>query len=213
MEVKPTFFSVTGFLVPGVVLFGSVICLILGHYYGSIPLIVAAFPSVPAEGAAAVLLGTLAAAGLLAISFVAGAILSETFIFIGRRFFLRPLTHEKLNANVTRLFGYQTLEALIQADMDAREAYVYIRTCGLDLHWYAGRVRMMGGTGMALVMAAIVAFGLCYSWTVSLGLVISGLLAIVVALYRSHKFDEYVAAASAVIARGGGDQSKTSAEA
>jgi hypothetical protein len=95
------------------------------------------------------------------------------------------------------------LEELVSADMDARESYVYINTCGLDLDWYAGRVRMMGASGLALLIGAVVACVLGSRWTVSMSLSIAGLLAIGVALYRANKFDEYVAAASVVLLRRG----------
>jgi hypothetical protein len=208
MEVKPTFFSISGFLVPGVVLFVSISCLLLGHYYGSIRSTIEGFPSIPAQGASAVLVGTLAAVAFLAFSFVAGAVLSDTFIFVGRRLILRPWKRGELKENVKRLFEHKTVEELIRADMDARESYVYMHTCGLDLDWYAGRIRMMGGTGLALIIAAVFALILKYSCATVFCFAISAALAIWVALYRSNKFDQYIAAASAVIARGGGENRK-----
>jgi len=213
MELKPTFFSVSGFLVPGIVLVGSVSCLFLGRYYDSIPAIVAAFPALPAEGAGAVLLGTLVAAVLLAVTFAIGAVLSELFIYIGRRQILRRVTRSKLREYVRSLFAHSTLEELVRADMNAREAYVYIHTCGLDLHWYAGRIRMMGGTGLALLITASVCGYLGYRWYIFVGFVVPAALALAVAMYRSHKFDEYVAATSAVIARGGAGRAKIGDEA
>jgi hypothetical protein len=64
---------------------------------------------------------------------------------------------------------------------------------------------MMGASGFALLIGALVAGVLGFSCSVSLGLVIGGLSAIGVALYRGNKFDEYVAAAAAVLARRGGE--------
>lgn len=203
MEVKPTFFSVSGFLVPGVVLVGSVTSLLGVHYRSSLPAVVKELSQLPTEGLIPVFLGTLAIAALLAFTFALGAVLSDTFIFIGRRLILRPLARNSLRKNVGRLFAHETLEDLIRADMDARESYVYMQTCGLDLHWYAGRIRMMGSTGLALLIAMCVAYYLYFSWPIVLCFAVFGVLAIAVAIYRSHKFDEYISAASAVIARGG----------
>lgn len=204
MEVKPTFFSISGFLAPGVVLLASAALLGAGHYFGTTAEAVAALPSLPTESGWAVLIGSAIAVSLLVFAFVLGTILSETFIFIGRRLLLRRFTRKTLRANVDRVFAHDTLCALIKADMDARESYVYIHTCGVDLHWYAGRVRMMGGTGLALILVAIYSRFLCYGWGMFIGLIFLALLAIGVALYRSYKFDQYVSAVSAVLALGGG---------
>jgi hypothetical protein len=82
----------------------------------------------------------------------------------------------------------------------------------LDLNWYAGRVRMMGGRGLALLLAGYVAAFLGFSWSVLLFFVIAGIVAIFIALYRSNKFDMYVAAASAVLLHQGPDLKKLSDE-
>jgi hypothetical protein len=76
--------------------------------------------------------------------------------------------------------------------MDTRESYVYIHTCGLDLNWYAGRIRMMGGTGLALLINTGAALTLGSSWPITLALGAGAILAIWVATYRSQKFDEYI---------------------
>jgi hypothetical protein len=208
MEVKPSFFSISGFFIPGVVLVSSITSLLLVRYYNSVPVLITAFPRIPAGGAVAALLTALAAAVLLAVTFAMGAVISDTFIYICRQLVLRPIKRSSVHDEVKRLFAHTTIEGLIKADMDAREAYVYMHTCGLDLNWYAGRIRMMGGTGMALLIAAWVASRLSYSWYVFFALIIPALFAIYIALYRSHKFDIYVAATSAVIARGGGVNAK-----
>lgn len=70
-----------------------------------------------------------------------------------------------MRSNAKRIFAHKTLEELIIAGMDARESYVYMDTCGLDLDWYAGRVRMMGGTGFGLLLNAVVAGVLGFPWT------------------------------------------------
>ncbi len=201
MEFKPTLFSVAGFLVPGIVLVTSLTCLLGINQYGSLSALVAALPMLP-DGTA-VLIGTLIITSVLAVTAAAGAVLSDAFTFIGRQLILRPLVRRRLRENVKRLFAHDTLEKLVCADMDARESYVYMNTCGLDLDWYAGRVRMMGGSGLALLIAALVAAVLRFPCSIFVGLVVTSVAAIGVALYRSNKFDEYVAAASAVLLRRG----------
>ena len=203
MEVKPTFFSISGFLAPGIVLLATVTLLAAGHHFASVNELFAALPSLPEKSGLAVLVGTGVAVVLLTFAFVLGTVLSESFIFIGRKLILRPLTREMLRGNVERVFKHKTIDALIKADMDARESYVYMHTCGIDLHWYAGRVRMMGGTGLALLLSAIYSLNLCYSLGVVTGITVLALLAIGVALYRSYKFDQYVSAVSAVLSHGG----------
>jgi hypothetical protein len=201
MDLKPTVFSVVGFLVPGIILGTSLMYLLGVNRYGSARALVAALPIVP-DGTA-VLVATLVIGSALALTAAVGAILSDAFTFVARQLILRPLVRARLRENVQRLFAHQTLESLVRADMDARESYVYLNSCGLDLDWYAGRVRMMGASGVALLIAAAVAGVLGFTCWTSLSLVAVGLMGIAVALYRSTKFDEYVAAASAVLIRRG----------
>ena len=96
--------------------------------------------------------------------------------------------------------------------MDARESYDYMHTSGLDLHWYAGRIRMLGATAVALLVASIVALSLGQHCGVTLGLLALAAIAMTVAIYRSDKFDEYIAAASAVLARGGTKEKTAASE-
>lgn len=62
---------------------------------------------------------------------------------------------------------------------------------------------MIGGTGLALLISAWVSSRLHYPRAISSTFILAAVPAIIVALYRSNKFDEYIAAASAVIARAG----------
>lgn len=211
MEFKPTLFSVAGFLVPGIVLVTSLICLVGVNQYGSLPAVVTAFPTLP--NGTSVIVATLVIGSALAVTVAIGAILSDTFTFVARQLILRPLVRGRLRENVERVFAHETLESLIRADMDARESYVYMNTCGLDLDWYAGRVRMMGGSGLALLVAAGVAAALRFPCWLFVGLLVVAIWAIGVALYRSNKFDEYVAATSAVLVRRGAELQKPSDEA
>lgn len=203
MEVKPSFFSITGFLVPGIVLVSLVAWFAGVHAFGSLSDALAALPKLPADNGLAVLVGTLFVAALLASTFVLGAILSEAFTFVARQLIIRRFIRPKLRENVQRLFAHDTLESLIRLDMDARESYVYMQTNGLDLHWYAGRIRMLGGTGFALLVAAVAALFFGQQCGVILCLLFIAALAMAAAIYRSNKFDEYIAAASAVLAREG----------
>lgn len=203
MEVKPTFFSISGFFVPGVVLLALVTALKFGIQYSSINDALKALPSFPEANGMAFLLGSTIGVILLAISFVLGTILSDLFILVGRKLILRPLIRNMLRGNVERVFDHDSLEKLIKADMDARESYVYLHTCGIDLHWYAGRIRMMGGTGLALLICFIYSWVLSYSCEVILGLLLISSIAIGTSLYRSYKFDQYVSGAAAMLSRGG----------
>jgi hypothetical protein len=140
---------------------------------------------------------------MLTLTFVLGAILSEAFTYVARQLIIRRFMRPKLRENVKRLFAHDTLEKLISLDMDARESYVYMHTSGLDLHWYAGRVRMLGATAVALLICAVVAVCLRKPCGVAFGLLVIAALSFAAAVYRSNKFDEYIAAASAVLAREG----------
>lgn len=212
MEVKPTFFSISGFFVPGVVLLALVTILALGHQYSSINEALKAMPTLPEANGMTFLVGTTVGVALLAISFVLGTILSDLFILIGRKLILRPLIRNMLKGNVDRVFNHDSLEKLLKADMDARESYVYLHTCGIDLHWYAGRIRMMGGTGLALLIAFIYSWMLSYSCSIIIGIFLISAIAIGISLYRSYKFDQYVSATAAMLSRNGaGKQVETDA--
>ncbi|MES9930505.1 MAG: hypothetical protein ABW158_20550 [Candidatus Thiodiazotropha sp. 6PDIVS] len=204
MEVKPTFFSISGFLVPGVVLLALITALSLGNQYASINEAIKATPSLPESNGTAFLAGTTIGVIFLAFSFVIGTILSDLFILVGRKMILRPLTRNMLRRNVERVFKHESLENLIKADMDARESYVYLHTCGIDLHWYAGRIRMMGGTGFAFIICFIYSWALSYSCVVTLSLLFFGAIAIGISLYRSYKFDQYISGAAEMLKQGGG---------
>lgn len=201
MEVKPTFFSISGFFVPGVVLLSLIAILTLGNQYSSLTDTIKAIPSLPESNGIAVLVGTVIGVILLSIAFVTGTILSDLFILIGRKLILRPLIRDMLNGNVDRVFKHDSLEKLLKADMDARESYVYLHTCGVDLHWYAGRIRMMGGTGLALLIGFIYSWVLSYNCLVVIGMFLIGSIAIGISLYRSYKFDQYVSATAAMLNR------------
>jgi len=183
MEIKATLFSVAGFLVPGIVLMTALFSLLAVHYYGSITLAVSGFPALP-DGTA-FFFTTLFLGSAVAVTAAVGAILSDLFTYVGRQLIVRPFLRNQLRENVKRLFGHQTLKSLIHADMDARESYVYMSAGELDLNWYAGRVRMMGGSGLALLLAAALAAWLSFGWFVIMALVGVGVVAICTALYRS----------------------------
>lgn len=198
MEIKPSFFSLSGFLAPGLVTSLAFVAV----WGTNNPLRVAAALSYceqhKLEGTAGVVAGVVAIALLLAATFVIGCVLSEAFIFAGRTLILRPLMRERRNKHFSSLLSKKTLDDLLDGDLNTREAYVYSQTCGLDLHWYAGRVRMVGGSGLGLFIISVYAFfrDACGS---AFFLLAVSVPCLVVAIYRSHKFDEYVAATAAVL--------------
>lgn len=197
MEVKPSFFSVSGFLAPGVVTLFAFFAV----WAQNQPLVTPALTFADQhklEGAAGVVAGTIAVAVLLSAAFVLGTVLSECFILIGRTFILPPLARKRRRAYFETLVKKKALDEVLQADLNTREAYVYTQTCGLDLHWYAGRVRMVGGSGLGLVLVSIYAY-FRHVPTTALILLVASLVCIGIAIYRSHKFDEYVAATAAVL--------------
>jgi hypothetical protein len=203
MEVKPTFFSLSGFLAPGIVLVGSITLLLGFHYRSHLSLLIQELSELPKNDAALVVLGTLLIAALLAVTFALGAVLSDTFMFVGRLLLEECFKKSfHLKKKVSKLRDYKTLEELIFAEeVNVRETYVYMQTCGLDLHWYAGRIRMMGSTGLALLIATVVAIVLSFPYSVIFCLFTVAFWALAVALFRLYGFDEYVAAAAVAIVR------------
>ncbi len=61
---------------------------------------------------------------------------------------------DRRNTQFSNLLAKSTLDELWDGNLNTREAFVYTRTCGLDLHWYAGRIRMVGGSGLGLFCVA-----------------------------------------------------------
>jgi hypothetical protein len=193
MEIKPSFFSVTGFLVPGLVTAFAFAVVWHADHKGQHVWPVSDLYSKDTSSMDVVVIVL-----LLAVTFVLGCILSDAFILIGRTLITRPLLREKRNAYFARLLKKQSLDELLEGDLNPREAYVYTQTGDLDLNWYAGRIRMVGGSGLGLFFVAIYAvaadqdafgFSIFAVSVISMGL----------AIYRSHKFDQYVAATAAVL--------------
>ncbi len=212
MELKPTFFSVSGFLVPGLVGTATAATLIHANAPNRLPAAIKQLNLTPVDGAGSVIAITLATGVAAAFAFVVGATFSELFNFLGRTLVIRPLMAKSCSEYVTTLYGHQTLEAMVKANADAREVHAYLHTCGLDLHWYAGRIRMLGGTGLALGACTCLSIHLDHSWGVAIWLAVIGALCIAVALYRSMKFHMYVAATSAVVLRGGSGSAQAEAD-
>jgi hypothetical protein len=210
MEVKPTVFTVVGFFVPGAVLLMAAALLVASAHYGSPTAMLDAVPKRVYR--AGVLPTTMIVGAILVVAAVAGSVLSDSFILVARQLVGRPIWRPQLRKSVKRLRAHRTLEALVSADLDARESLVYLRTSGLDLEWYAGRVRMMGASGMGLLLVSVpglAGFGSC---GIALAFAGFGIWAIGVALYRSKRFDEYIAAASFVLLRQQHDASDVGAK-
>jgi len=111
-----------------------------------------------------------------------------------------------------KVLGYESLKTLIHNHATPLESYVYMQTCGLDLHWYAGRIRMVGASGIAWMLTGITALFLGFQWPTALGFVALGLIAFLVAAFRTRRFDTYVISTAAVLlkgARSSGSSSQT----
>jgi len=202
LEIKPSFFSISGFLIPGIVFVGSVTCLFIVRYYARFKEIVGGSPVdvVKDLGVAATVV---ILALLIAIAFVVGAILSEIFSVV-RTCVLRPIMKRCRRKHLAAVFRESSLRRLVRRHANSLEAYVYVRTCGLDLDWYAGRIRMLGGSAIALMFAAVFSYFLQFEWLTTIGFMGVGLVAMLVAWFRSHRFDRYVADTAAVLLKSGG---------
>jgi hypothetical protein len=199
IEIKPSFFSIAGFLVPGIVFDAAIGCLLLGNHYNAAKRIneVIAPPILKDVGiAASIVIVTVGLSG----TFVIGAALSETFSLL-RTWIFRPIMKPCRRKYLAHAFRHKSLRGLIRGDVDALESYVYVQTCGLDLDWYAGRVRMLGGSGVGLTITAFASRSLGYSCVTAWLLVVVSLLLLLVAAMRSYRFDKYVIATAAVLIR------------
>jgi hypothetical protein len=198
MEIKPTFFSITGFLIPGIVFVSA----ILGLVPQSRGLIIQgiAFASVASAEENKALFVALVGVGVgiaLCHCLLIGSILSEGFLAVLRFGIRRPFLNESNRAYSRRMLGYRTLVELLTNELDAREAFAYLKSSGLDLHWFAGRIRMLGGSGLGLIVSVIVSK--IYGATVAEYWIpcAVGFLSIVVAVYRTVRFDQYITVTAA----------------
>ena len=165
--------------------------------------LVVVIPSLPESNSLSIAIGSAVTIILLIAAFVIGAVISELFILIGRKIILRPIIRNRVKDEVNRVFKHEALQDLLKADFNAREAYSYLHTCGIDLHLYAGRIRVVGGTAVSLLLGAIYAFYLGYGYLTVVTIIILGLGVFCLGLYRSYKYDQYVSALSAVLHRSG----------
>jgi hypothetical protein len=199
MEIKPSFFSISGFLAPGLV----TVLVFAGIYVSYAPdtaeRIFDFIANHKIEGAGGAIIGVVFVATLAAATFVLGSVLSDGFTLIGRHCIMRLFIEKRRNLLKTHI-EKTSLDELLLSNLTPREAYVYIHTCGIDLHWNAGRVRMIGGSGVGLLLAAgfslLLPLCACRTTIVLIG---SGLILVTIALHRSYQFDKYVAATAAVL--------------
>lgn len=196
------------FLLPGIVFVGSVGTLIIvryndpiNRYFGDSPV-----KAIKDFGILPVAIFILV---IIAAAVVIGSILSEMFSVV-RTWIIRRVFRERRKAYLAKVLEYKSLKGLIHERATPLEAYVYMQTGGLDLHWYAGRVRMLGGSGIAWILTAAVGYFLGFSWIVISGFLCVGFIAILVAGFRSYRFDKYIASTAAVLLKGGGPSKASS---
>ena len=197
MEFRPTFFSISGFLIPGIIFFTAVLVVFepsrVWLFQQGSPLVAS-----PEEGKAVGIPLAVSLLGVaLSVCFVFGTVISETFliavIFGVRRLLFHTNTHEYSK----KLFAYTSLKDLLTHDLDARETFAYQQTCGVDLHWFAGRNRMLGGSGLSCLAAAILAFSVGAPHVQAWSLLAFALVAMSIAAYRIKRFEEYVTVTAA----------------
>jgi len=143
------------------------------------------------------LLTVIVIAVVLSVCFVVGSVLSELFLLVVRYGIRRRFFRKSTREYSEKLFAYKSLKELLTHDLEARETFVYQHTCGLDLHWFAGRNRMVGGSGLACFVAGIIALLAGAPFLHWLGLLTFGLIAMAVAVYRMKRFDDYITVTAA----------------
>lgn len=219
MEIRPTFFSITGFLIPGIVFVTAILFEFKTSrdwLFSQMELQTKATGDSTAIG---IVITVTAIAIAMSVCFVVGSVvteISQRLYIKGRRkewlFKLLPIStvNDSKNINdrtreiVKNLLKKATLKDLVGSDLDAREIIAYQQTCGLDLHWFAGRNLMLGGSGLSCVIAGIVAFCqflascLCVYLLVGAGLITFGFMAMWIAAYRKARFEEYTAKVATV---------------
>lgn len=197
MEFRPTFFSLSGFLIPGIIFVAAVILLIEPSRIWMFEQ-VSSHASAPGDSTTVgVLLTVSIVAVVLSVCFVVGSVLSELFLLAVRYGIRRRFFRKSTSEYSAKLFAYKSLKELLTHNLEAREAYAYQQTCGLDLHWFAGRNRMVGGSGLSCFLAGIIALFAHAPFLNWFGLLVFGLIAMAVAIYRMKRFDDYITVTAA----------------
>jgi hypothetical protein len=208
VEIKPSFFSIVGFFLPGIVLLGSIGTLAFIRYQQTVESYSSEQPFDTLNH-----LGILPTAILLvvvvAVAFVIGAMLSDAFSVL-RSWIIRPICSTNRKAYLKNVLADESLKKLIHNHATALESYVYMQACALDLHWNAGRVRMLGASGIAWVLTGIAAHFLGFELPTTWGFVALGFVALLVAAFRSHRFDKYLISTAAVLLKRGGPSASSS---
>ena len=160
MEFRPTFYSISGFLIPGIV-FVTTLALEIDKSRGWLFAQIRNHAVSPGDSTAVgIIITTTLIAIALSVCFVIGSVISELYQLFyrfgirKRRFFFQKRSiHDNTHALAKATFDQGSLDCLLANDLDARETFAYQQTCGLDLHWFAGRNRMVGGSGFSCLLA------------------------------------------------------------
>jgi hypothetical protein len=225
MEIRPTFFSITGFLIPGIVFVTAISLECATSQSWLLRQIEQQAKTTGDNTAAGVVITVTVIAIVLSVCFVVGSVITELFQRLyklgrERRFLYKILglktkhdtdkikaaenINERTKAIAEKLLEKTTLQQLFKNDLDAREIFAYRQTCGLDLHWFAGRNLMLGGSGLSCVLAGIIALCQyfqtcrCVFFGVGAAMIVFGIVAMWIAAYRKARFEEYAAKVAAV---------------
>ena len=199
MEIRPTFFSLAGFLVPGIVLVTTTLFLVRESRTWIFDLAKVHDLAPGASTAGGFLLTAFVVTVALSFCFVIGTFLSELFLIIVRLCIRGRLAGSNTNEYSTKLLSYGSLNELLKNDLKSRESFALQNTTGLDLYWFAGRNRMVGASGFSCVLASLLgifAGAPTTQWGV---LLIFGIIAMAVAAYRMKQYDDYVTATAATL--------------
>ena len=196
METRVSFFLIAGYLIPGVV-FGFLVLPPLLHLLPQ-PQIGAWVNSANAftaiDGVWITVL-TFLGLGLLALLFSLGVALSELYYKLIHWSGLVPRDHDKKNFEIW--CESKSPEALLKTNWRFKEAYVFALTQGADVYGFAGRVRMMGASGLAITIAGII-YLTQWWWRTSLIALVIGAAMVLLAGFRTRNYQEWIAANAAL---------------
>jgi hypothetical protein len=133
--------------------------------------------------------GLVALSALFSAALLIGSLLSEIFMLSAKEVSKKVKQGAGADTLVSRS---PTLQELLAKDCDARDAYAFMRTCGLDLSWYAARIRLLGAGGLGLAVASIssIAWG---PLAPKLGAIALAVLCIAIAFKRMRTYENYAA--------------------
>lgn len=173
-QLTVSFFVLAGYFIPGSVLMACTIPVLAQRCAGVCPSCLLRWLD-ELGAASTVFCGVVA----LCVTLALGTILSDGY-FLLARLVLSGFGRRAIDVN-------KSTDELL-TDTEYREAYVFHHAGEADFHGWAGRIRVLGGSGLAFVLGGLTLLFNELEPTLGVSAVVAGLTALVVGGFRSSIF-------------------------